>query len=262
MTKRQSGYADSTITVNLDAIVANWRFLDSLSAPSTKTAAMVKANGYGLDSGAVATALAAAGCPLFFVASLGEAIELRQHFNKIGINVMPIMVLHGAQIGQEDALAANQLVPVLNDLEQISRWRLFANKTGMTLPALLHFDTGMTRLGLDGDQADWLIQNRGALDGLDIAYVMSHLVSGELADDPVNARQLASFNELRSWFAGVPASLANSAGCLLGKDYHFQMTRPGIALYGVHPLETRIPDLQPVFDWQARISANPSGCRG
>jgi alanine racemase len=71
MTKRQSGYADSTITVNLDAIVANWRFLDSLSAPSTKTAAMVKANGYGLDSGAVATALAAAGCALFFVASLG-----------------------------------------------------------------------------------------------------------------------------------------------------------------------------------------------
>ena len=107
--------------------------------------------------------------------------------------------------------------------------------------------------GLDGDQADWLIQNRGALDGLDIAYVMSHLVSGEAVDDPANARQLASFNELRSWFAGVPASLANSAGCLLGKDYHFQMTRPGIALYGVHPLETRIPDLQPVFDWQARI---------
>ena len=84
MTKRQSGYADSTITVNLDAIVANWRFLDSLSAPSTKTAAMVKANGYGLDSGAVATALAAAGCALFFVASLGEAIELRRHFNKVG----------------------------------------------------------------------------------------------------------------------------------------------------------------------------------
>ncbi|HBV78147.1 MAG TPA: alanine racemase, partial [Alphaproteobacteria bacterium] len=81
---------------------------------------------------------------------------------------MPIMVLHGAQRGQEDALATNQLIPVLNDLEQISRWRLFANKTGMTLPALLHFDTGMTRLGLDGDQADWLIQNRGALDGLDI----------------------------------------------------------------------------------------------
>ena len=253
MTKRQSGYADSTITVNLDAIVANWRFINSLSAPSTKTAAMVKANGYGLGSVAVATALAAAGCELFFVASLGEAIELRQHFNKISRNDMPIMVLHGAQRGQEDALATNQLIPVLNDLEQISRWRLFANKTGMTLPALLHFDTGMTRLGLDGDQADWLIQNRGALDGLDIAYVMSHLVSGEAVDDPANARQLASFNELRSWFSGVPASLANSAGCLLGKDYHFQMTRPGIALYGVHPLETRIPDLQPVFDWQARI---------
>ena len=107
MNNRQSRYADSTITVNLDAIVANWRFFDSLSAPSTKTAAMVKANGYGLGSGAVATALAAAGCALFFVASLGEAIELRRHFNKVGINEMPIMVLHGAQIGQEVTLAAN-----------------------------------------------------------------------------------------------------------------------------------------------------------
>ena len=74
MIKRQSRYSDSTITVNLDAIVTNWRFLDSLSAPSTKTAAVVKANGYGLDSGAVASALAAAGCALFFVASLAEAI--------------------------------------------------------------------------------------------------------------------------------------------------------------------------------------------
>ena len=253
MTTSPSGYADSAITVDLDAIVANWRFIDSLSSPKTKTAAMVKANGYGLGSGVIATTLAAAGCELFFVASLGEAVELRQIFRDSKWADMPIMVLHGAQRGQEDTLAAHQLIPVLNDLEQIARWRLFANKTGATLPALLHFDTGMTRLGLDADQADWLIQNRAALDGLDIAYVMSHLVSGERVDDPMNARQLASFNELRSWFAGVPASLANSAGCLLGSDYHFQMTRLGIALYGVHPLETRTPDLQPAFDWKARI---------
>lgn len=245
--------ADSTITVNLDAIVENWRFIDSLSSPKTKTAAMVKANGYGLGSGAVASALARAGADIFFVASLGEAIELRKTFRATGHDGLQIMVLHGAQRGQEDALAAHQLVPVLNDLEQITRWRLFANKTGTSLPALLHFDTGMTRLGLDADQADWLIQNKAALDGLDIAYVMSHLVSGEVVDDPINRRQLASFNELRSWFPAVPASLANSAGCLLGSDYHFQMTRPGIALYGIHPLEAATPQLRPVFDWQARI---------
>ena len=245
--------ADSAITVDLDAIVENWRYIDSLSSPKTKTAAMVKANGYGLGSGAVASALAGAGAEIFFVASLGEAIELRKIFRATNHNDLPIMVLHGAQRGQEDALAAHHLIPVLNDLEQIARWQLFAKKTGTSLPALLHFDTGMTRLGLDADQADWLIQNKAALDGLDIAYVMSHLVSGELIDDPVNRRQLVRFNDLRSWFPGVPASLANSAGCLLGRDYHFQMTRPGIALYGIHPLEKATPQLRPVFDWQARI---------
>jgi alanine racemase len=214
---------------------------------------MVKANGYGLGSRAVATALAQAGCELFFVATLAEAIELRAIFRQMDHGDLPIMVLHGIQHGQEPDFMAHHLKPVLNDLEQISRWRLYATKTGTKLPALLHFDTGMTRLGLDADQADWLIRNRQALDGLELAYVMSHLVSGELADNPSNARQLASFNELRSWFSTIPASIANSAGCLLGSDYHFALTRPGIALYGINPCGDLDCPLQPTFDWQARI---------
>jgi alanine racemase len=246
-------YADSAITINLDAIIANWRHIDGLSAPTTKTAAMVKANGYGLGNGAVATSLVKAGCKIFFVANLSEAIELRTIFHQTGHDDLPIMVLHGVQHGQEADFKAYKLVPVLNDLEQISRWRLFAGKTDTSLAALLHFDTGMTRLGLDADQADWLIRNRQALEGLELAYVMSHLVSGELVEDPVNAQQLANFNKLRSWFPNIPASLANSAGTLLGTGYHFAMTRPGIALYGVHPCNVLDSPLQPTFDWQARI---------
>lgn len=253
MPRQHFGNSDSIITIDLDAIIANWRYIDRLSAPTTKTAAVVKANGYGLGSCAVATALAQAGCELFFVASLTEAIELRTALRKTVHSNLPIMVLHGVQRGQEVDFSAHQLDPVLNDLEQISRWRLHAANTGKTLPALLHFDTGMTRLGLDADQANWLTQNKQALNGLELTYVMSHLVSGELIDDPVNVRQLASFNKFYSSFSHIPASLANSAGSFRGNEYHFSMNRPGIALYGIHPFEDLDSPLQPAFGWQARI---------
>ena len=247
------GHADSCLCIDLGAIVANWRYIDSLSAPSTVTAAMVKANGYGLGAAAVAGALAAAGCGEFFVASLDEAIALRQHLDEVGHPEPHIMTLHGCHIGQEEAHAQHRITPVLNDLEQLTRWRLFSQKIAEKLPALLHFDTGMTRLGFDPDQTDWLIQNKAAYDGLVVRYIMSHLVSGEVIGAPITTQQLAAFNELRSWFAGVPASLANSAGSLLPTPYHFQMTRPGIALYGAHPADCPTDKLQPVVRWHARI---------
>ena len=259
------GHADSCLRIDLDAIVINWRYIDSLSSTATTTAAMVKANGYGLGAKEVATALARAGCTEFFVANLGEAIELRQHLDEGGYERLHIMTLHGCHLNQLDDYAAFRITPVLNDLEQLSRWRLFSqqrqktrpntgSKTGSgRLPAMLHIDTGMTRLGLDADQADWLIQNKAALDGLDCRYIMSHLSSAEVTGDPTNASQLAAFNELRSWFPGMPASLANSAGSMLSPDFHFQMTRPGSALYGVHPGDIPTGKLAPVVRWQARI---------
>jgi alanine racemase len=111
----------------------------------------------------------------------------------------------------------------------------------------------MSRLGFDADQTDWLIQNRTGLDGLDCRYIMSHLVSAEITDDPRNAAQLAAFNKLRSWFPGMPASLANSAGSMLLPSFHFQMTRPGIALYGAHPADHPTDKLAPTVRWHARI---------
>jgi len=247
------GHADSCLQIDLAAIVTNWRYIDSLSAASTTTAAMVKANGYGLGAAEVATALAKAGCTEFFVANLAEAIALRQHLDAAGLDHPQIMTLHGCSIDQPADHAKFRITPVLNDLEQLSRWRLFGQKNNQTLPALIHFDTGMTRLGLDRDQTDWLIENKSALDGIKLRYVMSHLVSAELADDPVNAAQLDAFNDLRHWFAGIPASLANSAGSMLPAAYHFQMTRPGIALYGAHPSERRTDKLARAVSWRARI---------
>ena len=241
------------MTVHLDAILANWRRLDSLSPVQTATAAVVKANGYGLGAAQIGVALADAGCRHFFVANLSEAIDLANAFRENGHKDAVIMVLHGVQRGQEADFTAAGLVPVLNDLEQLARWRLSATKAGQKLPALLHFDTGMTRLGFDAEQTDWLINTPQALDGLNIRQIMSHLVAAEVKTDPVNQQQRDRFNAIRRSFPSLPASLANSAGCFLGSDYHFQMTRPGIALYGIHPAGRPGDGIQPVLGWCARI---------
>ena len=247
------GHTDSCLTIDLGAVIANWRYINSLSSAATTTAAVVKANGYGLGANHVAGALAQASCTKFFVANLGEAIALRQHLDGLGYNQAQIMTLHGCYLYQLEGHAEFRITPVLNDLDQLSRWRMFGQQQSNKLPAILHIDTGMTRLGFDADQIDWLIENKDALDGIDCRYVMSHLVSAEIADDATNARQLDAFNEIRRCFAGIPASLANSAGSLLSAAYHFQMTRPGIALYGAHPADLPTDRLKRVVTWQAHI---------
>ena len=122
-----AGPTDSCLTIDLKAIIANWRYMDSLSSPTTKTAAVIKANGYGLGANQVAGALAQAGCTEFFVANLGEAIALRQHLDGLGYYQSHIMTLHGCYLDQLDEHAAFRITPVLNDLEQLSRWRMLAN---------------------------------------------------------------------------------------------------------------------------------------
>ena len=252
------GAADNRIDIDLGAIAHNWLYLDSLSPKSTITAAMVKANGYGLGANHVGAALYKAGCRQFFVANLGEAAAFRNHLDNINITDAQIMVLHGCHRGQEHDMRAYRLTPVLNDLEQVSRWRLYAQNANETYPAMLHLDTGMTRLGFDPDQTDWLIENKQALNGLEITYIMSHLISGEISDDPANTTQKTLFDEHRSFFGGIKASLANSGGIFLGTDFHYQMTRPGIAIYGVHPCgkdhaNTDPNGLKSCVTWQGRI---------
>ena len=248
------GHTDSCLTIDLEAITANWRYINSLSSATTTTAAMVKANGYGLGAKSCGRgASTSRAAPNFSWQILARPLALREHLDDLGYNQSHIMTLHGCHLDQLDDHAAFRITPVLNDLEQLSRWRMFSQRKSDRLPAMLHIDTGMTRLGFDPDQIDWLIENKSALDAVDCRYVMSHLVSAEIADDPTNARQLDAFNEVRRWFAGMPASLANSAGSMLSPDYHFQMTRPGIALYGAHPADQPTDKLMRVVTWQARI---------
>lgn len=259
------GQADSLITIDLDAITHNWRTLDSLSASGTETAAVVKADGYGLGAPMVALPLAAAGCRTFFVMSLAEAVVLRTALSDGGFDSCRIFTLSGIHPGQADDYAAHCITPVINNIIQFQYLAEAGRETGRPMAGALHVDTGMTRLGLDRDELAWL---RAAYDGGEDSVqgvapclLMSHLSASEDLHDAASARQLADFTALRDSLPEMPASLANSGGSFLGASYHFDLTRPGIALYGLHPAGADMtgpqPDqahrLRPAVNWQARI---------
>ena len=259
------GHADSVITVDGGAIVANWRYLDGLSGRNTETAAVVKADAYGLGADRVAPALADAGCRTFFVMSLAEAIALRAALSDAGHDDRRIFALGGCHAGQAADFIGAGIMPVINSLEQLDRWRAAGADTDTPCGAALHLDTGMTRLGFDPDETAWLLgrieTGDTPLAGTDIRLVMSHLTAGEDLSDDANDHQLASFNAIRAAFPELPASLANSGGTLRGTAFHMALTRPGIALYGLHPagLATtgnqadQAASLRPAVTWQARI---------
>ena len=229
----------SPLRLRLDsaALVANWRWLARASGGAACGAA-IKADGYGLGARAVMHRLAAAGCRDFFVATWAEAAAL-----------MPLppgaalSVLHG--VGDSDMVAARSLPvrPVLNSIAQVRRWR----DAGDGRPCDVMVDSGMNRLGLSVEQA-----LAGALDGLAIDTLLSHLASAD-EDGAQNERQLAHFRAVR---ARVPArrySLANSAGICLGEAYRFDLTRPGIALYGGIPREEARGHIRQVAYPEARV---------
>ncbi len=231
--------------VDPDAIVANWRQLAG-RCPGAETTAVVKADAYGLGVAEVAPALLRAGCRTFFVARLGEGVELRALLREARI-----FVLDGVGPGEEETFTAHDLLPVLNHAGQIARWREAARRRGRRLDAALHVDTGMTRLGLPPGEVTG--SDGPELDGLRIVLLVSHMACADVPDHPLNLRQLASFREVRGRFPGVPASLAASSAIFLGPEWHFDLVRPGVALYGVNPTPGRPNPMRPVVTLRAPI---------
>jgi alanine racemase len=201
----------------------------------------------------VAPALYQAGARCFFVAQLGEAITLRTALPEAA----EIYVLNGLAAGPAAEFRAHGLRPVLNSLGEADAWRAEAGTAGQTLPAALHIDTGMSRLGLPANELDTLAGDPGRLDGIEITYVMSHLACADQPEHPLNAAQLAEFHAARARLPAplpaAPASLANSSGIFLGAGYHFDLARPGVALYGVNPTPKRLNPMRQVVRLQAKI---------
>ncbi|MFY9294583.1 MAG: alanine racemase [Methylorubrum rhodinum] len=231
------------LTVDLAALVANWRALGA-HAPQAECGAVVKADAYGCGLSAVAPALARAGCRTFFVAHLSEGIAARKRLPEAAI-----YVLNGLPLSAGAAFAAHALRPVLGDRDELAEWAALSDGR---LPAALHVDTGMNRLGLSVPEAlalagDPVIERAG------IDIVMSHLVSAEIPADPLNARQAADFSRLRAAFPQARASLANSSGTCLADDTRHDLLRPGYSLFGGNPEPDKPNPMRPVVRLEATI---------
>ena len=231
------------LLVDRGAIVANWQALRR-----GPTAAVVKADAYGLGAGPVTAALHAAGCRHFFTAHPEEALAIRGQ-----VRGAMLAVLNGLWPGLERDFAASDITPVLGTLGEIERWRAHARLLGRALPAILHVDTGMNRLGLDASELAALAADPGQLHGLDLRYIMTHLVSAECPEDPVNERQRALFAAACARLPPVPRSLANSSGLFLGPAFASDLARPGAALYGINPTPGRRNPQRPVVRLRARV---------
>jgi len=239
-------FAGAILTIDLDAIVDNWRQLAARVAPAG-CAAVVKADAYGLGADRVVPALAAAGCATFFVATVEEAIAVRSLAPDA-----PVYVLNGAPRGAEAVLAEYRLSPVLNSLGDVDAWADLIRRQAAP-PAALHVDTGMSRLGLPAAEMAALADDPSRLEGIDLACVMSHLACADEPDHPLNEEQRLEFDEARRSLPAAPASFANSSGVFLGAAYHLDLARPGVALYGGTPVPDHPNPMVQVVELKGRI---------
>jgi alanine racemase len=238
--------APSRLIIDLEALADNWRMLRSASGKA-RTGAAVKGDGYGLGIEAVVPTLYDAGCRDMFVATPDEGMLARQFAPDARI-----YVLSGVWPGVEGQFFSHDLVPVLISEEQIACWTN-AVAFGDERPCALMVDTGMNRLGLSVDEALALADDPTRPASFAPVLLMSHLACASDTQHALNRKQLESFQTLAAAYEGVDSSLANSPGIFLGRDYHFDLTRPGIAIYGGEAVDGASNPAQPVVTAETRI---------
>jgi alanine racemase len=243
--------AGGLLRVDLDAIAGNYRLLRGKLTQGAACGAVVKADAYGLGMTRVAPALFAAGCRAFFVALLDEGIALRAILPDAEIHVFA-----SATAATAGEFTRHRLIPVLNHLGQIADFTAHARAQGARLTADIHVDTGMNRLGLPESEVAALTEAPTLLDGLTLRLAMSHLACADEPDHPLNRAQRERFVAARQRvpaLAAAKASFANSAGIFLGPDFHFDLARPGAALYGLAPQVNSPNPMGQVVRLQGRI---------
>ncbi|SDF59991.1 alanine racemase [Limimonas halophila] len=244
--------AGGILHIDLDAIAANYRRL-AREAGAAACGAAIKADAYGLGMDRVAPVLAREGADPFFVATIDEGLALRHVLTEAGFPHAGIQVLNGLPPDTGETLLAHGLTPVLNSLADIDAWRARARERDEKLPAALHVDTGMSRLGLPDDETARLIREPERLKGIGLTAVMSHLACADEPDHAENSAQLARFRTAAQRLPAGPRSLANSSGVFLGRAYHFDLVRPGAALYGINPTPGRPSPVRPVVRLRGRV---------
>lgn len=238
------------LTVDLDALARNYARLRQASGKA-EAGAVVKADAYGLGVGPVVRRLEREGCTTFFVASVDEGGRVRAKSSKA-----KIYVLNGMLAGDEQRFLAQGLSPVFHEPEQLGRWLAARGQSKAPPAAALFVDTGMNRLGHNAAQLDAVLA-RNDIPGDAVDLLISHFACASTPAYPMNAEQIERFQgalpRLKARFPNARASLANSAGIFLGSEAHFDVTRPGIALYGGAPLDDRSIAMEPVATLAAPI---------
>jgi alanine racemase len=238
--------AGGLLTIDLSAIVANWRELARRAAPA-ECGATVKADAYGCGVEPVVRALNDAGCETFFVAHPAEGRQVRA----VAHNAV-IYVLNGLAPGAAGAYAHDNLRPVICCLDELAEWLAFRERSDFGGGAALQVDTGLNRLGLTPEEAAGKAV-RASIEQHAISLIVSHFACAEQPGHPLNARQMAEFRDVRALYPKVPGSLANSSGIFLGPDAHHDLVRPGAALYGVNPTPSHLNLMQTVVRLDSRI---------
>lgn len=239
--------ATARVTIDLGALASNWRALSAIT-PDADTGAAIKADAYGLGLEPIVKTLAQAGCTIFFTANAEEGIRCRRVAPDCEIFVLAGLTETNAPFYREASLT-----PVLHCLNDIEIWSGWAQKTGLRRPCAIHVDTGMNRLGLRTEEAKAFAQDEERKFSVTPVLIMSHLACADDPKHPMTKRQQADFDEIRDLFAGVRASLANSAGVLQDRGLGYDVTRPGIALYGGQAIQGRIEPMQNVVTLEGRI---------
>ena len=229
------------LKIDLSAVAKNYQIFQRKVGTRCAVAGVCKANGYGIGLKEITQKLASLNCPLFFVASLDEALFIRQHDTQT-----PIAVLGGVMGGEESTYAAHHITPVLNTALDIENWR----QHGKGQPAILHIDTAMNRLGLHVDEVESQLEH---LKNINLSYVMSHFACADELDHSLTHEQHKRFKTVTKYFAHVPKSLANSSGLFRSSDYHYDMVRPGYALYGGNPTPEANNPMHSVITLESRI---------
>lgn len=238
----------SLLAIDLNAIKENFRILKE-KTHRAEIAGVVKANGYGLGAKKVVETLYQEGCRTFFVAHINEALEIREKFTDI-----ELYVLNGLLTGTAEDFLQFNIKPVLNNLHDVNQWQIIAKNRNEELPCILHFDTGMNRLGLGIKETKELLSNKEAfLKGLNVEYIMSHFSSADEHESNETELQALRFKEITKHFTEIKASLANSAGIFVSGTYHYDLVRPGMALYGLNPQPHLQNPMRQVVKLQTRI---------
>lgn len=239
--------ARAVLRIDLKALQANYARLKAVSAVA-ECAGVIKADAYGLGLEPIARALTSAGCRTFFVATLEEGRRTR--------TVQPgavIYILDGLLPGAEPHYTGFDLRPVLSSEPELRDWAAYCTQIGRHLPAAVQLDTGMNRLGLRPVEVDRVAAEPGLFAAFKMTLVMSHLACADEPSHPMNEAQRGLFDRLRAKLPPAPASLSNSGGTFLGPQYHYDLVRPGIAVYGGRAFEGAENPMAPVVSLSARI---------